>query len=51
MGCSPRLAVEKQVCLKSNFAGVEGFRLYSETYYGSKHLVEEYVEEGQSDGF
>jgi hypothetical protein len=38
------------VCLKSNFAGVEGFRLYSETYYGSKHLVEEYIEEGRPDG-
>lgn len=31
--------------LRNNFGGVEGFRLYSETYYGTKELVEEYAEE------
>lgn len=32
-------------CLKNNFAGVENPRLYSETYYGTKHLVQDYVDE------
>ncbi|GAA5906484.1 patatin-like phospholipase domain-containing protein [Sporobolomyces salmoneus] len=31
--------------LKSNFAGTESFRLYSETYYGTKDLVQEFVDE------
>lgn len=31
--------------LRTNFAGVESFRLYSETFFGTKELVEEYVEE------
>ncbi|GAA6019369.1 hypothetical protein JCM10207_001274 [Rhodosporidiobolus poonsookiae] len=31
--------------LRSNFAGVEGTRLYSESYYGTKELVQEYVDE------
>lgn len=35
-----------EVALRSNFAGVESFRLYSETFYGTKELVEEYVDEG-----
>ncbi|KAL8277168.1 hypothetical protein RQP46_010416 [Phenoliferia psychrophenolica] len=34
-----------EVCLRSNFAGVESFHLYSETFYGTKELVEEYCEE------
>lgn len=32
-------------CIKNNFAGFENPRLYSETYYGTKNLVQEYVEE------
>ncbi|KAI5476279.1 patatin-like phospholipase domain containing protein [Pseudohyphozyma bogoriensis] len=32
-----------EVALRSNFAGVESFRLYSETFYGTKELVEDYV--------
>ncbi|GAA5856076.1 hypothetical protein JCM8547_002968 [Rhodosporidiobolus lusitaniae] len=31
--------------LRSNFAGTEGFRLYSSTYYGTKDLVQEYIDE------
>lgn len=34
-----------EVAVKANFAGVESFRLYSETFYGSKDLVEDYVDE------
>lgn len=33
------------VCLKPNFAGVERVRLYSETFYGTKDLVEGYIDE------
>ncbi len=33
------------LCLRNNFAGVESFRLYSETFFGSKQLIERYVEE------
>ncbi|CEQ40142.1 SPOSA6832_01727 [Sporobolomyces salmonicolor] len=31
--------------LRSNFAGTESFRLYSESYYGTKELVQEFVDE------
>ncbi|KAL1619537.1 hypothetical protein SLS56_010081 [Neofusicoccum ribis] len=34
-----------EACVKSNFAGIENPHLYSESYYGTKHLVQEYVEE------
>lgn len=37
-----------EVALRSNFAGVESFHLYSETFYGTKDLIEEYVDEGES---
>ncbi|KAG2229866.1 acyl transferase/acyl hydrolase/lysophospholipase [Thamnidium elegans] len=33
------------VCLKQNFAGIENEKLYSNTYLGTKTLIEEYVEE------
>ncbi|PHZ11048.1 triacylglycerol lipase [Rhizopus microsporus ATCC 52813] len=33
------------VCLKQNFAGIENEQLYSNTYLGTKVLIEEYVEE------
>ncbi|RCH81365.1 hypothetical protein CU098_000335 [Rhizopus stolonifer] len=33
------------VCLKQNFAGIENGRMYSNTYLGTKSLLEEYVEE------
>lgn len=34
-----------EACVKNNFAGVENPRLYSETYSGTKHLVQEYINE------
>lgn len=34
-------------CAKSNFVGVENARLYSETYYGTKNLVQNFVDEGR----
>ncbi|KAI8062118.1 acyl transferase/acyl hydrolase/lysophospholipase [Gongronella butleri] len=33
------------VCLKQNFAGVENAKLYSNTYLGTKYLIDEYVNE------
>ncbi|KAI8364060.1 acyl transferase/acyl hydrolase/lysophospholipase [Blakeslea trispora] len=33
------------VCLKQNFAGIENARMYSNTYLGTKSLIEEFVEE------
>jgi hypothetical protein len=35
-------------CVKNNFVGVENPRLYGQTYYGTKHLVQNYVDEGAS---
>ncbi|KAF7730945.1 hypothetical protein EC973_000991 [Apophysomyces ossiformis] len=32
-------------CLKENFAGIENSKLYSNTYLGTKKLIEEYVDE------
>ncbi|KAL9130960.1 MAG: hypothetical protein Q9217_001006 [Psora testacea] len=34
-----------EACVKNNFVGVENARLYSETYYGTKHLAQEFVDE------
>ncbi|GBB83703.1 hypothetical protein RclHR1_01040008 [Rhizophagus clarus] len=34
-----------QVCIKNNYAGVENTRLYSHSYYGTKNVIEEYVDE------
>ncbi|KAG0139595.1 hypothetical protein CROQUDRAFT_70045 [Cronartium quercuum f. sp. fusiforme G11] len=34
-----------EVCLRSNFAGIESSRLYSETHFGTKTLVEIYIDE------
>lgn len=39
------------VCVRDNFAGVESFRLYSESYYGTKDLVQEYLDEGERGAF
>ena len=33
------------LCLKNNFAGVENFSLYSQSFYGTKHLIEQYYHE------
>ncbi|KZS97703.1 patatin-domain-containing protein [Sistotremastrum niveocremeum HHB9708] len=35
-------------CLRANFAGTESSRLYSETFYGTKNLIESYLEEVQT---
>ena len=32
-------------CIKNNFVGVENPRLYSETYYGTKELVQDFIDE------
>ena len=32
-------------CVKTNFVGLENPRLYSETYYGTKHLAQDFVDE------
>ncbi|XXH04893.1 hypothetical protein Hte_011315 [Hypoxylon texense] len=34
-----------EACVKNNFVGVENPRLYSETYYGTKNLVQNFVDE------
>ncbi|KAF2221294.1 acyl transferase/acyl hydrolase/lysophospholipase [Elsinoe ampelina] len=34
-----------EACVKNNFAGYENPRLYSESYYGTKNLVQAYVDE------
>ncbi|KLJ13316.1 patatin-like phospholipase domain-containing protein [Blastomyces silverae] len=39
------LRVLLEGCVKNNFAGVENPRLYSETYFGTKYLVQEFVDE------
>lgn len=35
-----------EACVKNNFVGVENSRLYSQTYYGTKNLVQEFTDEG-----
>ncbi|CAK4031629.1 patatin-like phospholipase domain-containing [Lecanosticta acicola] len=34
-----------ETCVKNNFAGIENPRLYCETYYGTKNLLQTYVDE------
>ncbi|KAI0166302.1 lipase [Xylariaceae sp. FL1272] len=34
-----------EACVKNNFVGVENSRLYSQTYYGTKNLVQHFVDE------
>ena len=34
-----------EACVKDNFLGLENPRLYSETYYGTKHLAQEFIDE------
>lgn len=36
-----------RACVKNNFVGVESSRLYSQTYYGTKNLVQEFIDEGE----
>lgn len=35
-----------EACVKNNFAGIENSRLYSQTYYGTKNLVQDFIDEG-----
>jgi hypothetical protein len=37
-----------EACVKNNFVGVENARLYSQTYYGTKNLVQNFLDEGES---
>ncbi|CAH2351062.1 patatin-like phospholipase domain-containing protein [[Candida] railenensis] len=39
------LIIVLQGCLKKNFAGIENRQLYSHRYYGTKKLVDKYIEE------
>ncbi|KLO15690.1 patatin-domain-containing protein [Schizopora paradoxa] len=34
-----------ETCIRTNFAGIESARLYSDTFYGSKDLIELYLSE------
>ncbi|KAH7105702.1 patatin-domain-containing protein [Auriculariales sp. MPI-PUGE-AT-0066] len=34
-----------EVCLRANFAGIESTRMYSQSFFGTKSLVESYLEE------
>lgn len=34
-----------EACVKNNFVGVENSRLYSETYYGTKCLAQDFIDE------
>ena len=49
-GTSSRESVDKlrslvEACVKNNFVGVENSRLYSETYYGTKRLAQDFIDE------
>ncbi|GAO13181.1 uncharacterized protein UV8b_03588 [Ustilaginoidea virens] len=49
-GAEHRTAVEDlrslvEACVKNNFVGVENARLYSQTYYGTKNLVQNFIDE------
>ncbi|PWN43699.1 patatin-domain-containing protein [Ceraceosorus guamensis] len=35
------------LCIRNNFAGIENFRLYSETYFGTKFAIEAYLQEAE----
>jgi hypothetical protein len=36
-----------EACVKNNFVGIENARLYSQTYYGTKNLVQNFVDESK----
>lgn len=36
-----------EACVKNNFVGVENARLYGQTYYGTKNLVQQFIDEGE----
>jgi hypothetical protein len=37
-----------EACVRNNFVGVENARLYGQTYYGTKNLVQQFIDEGNS---
>jgi predicted acylesterase/phospholipase RssA len=37
-----------EACIKNNFVGFENPRLYSETYYGTKNLVQKFIDEAEA---
>jgi hypothetical protein len=37
-----------EACVRNNFVGVENARLYGQTYYGTKNLVQQFIDEGES---
>ncbi|EHK99242.1 putative Patatin-like phospholipase domain-containing protein [Glarea lozoyensis 74030] len=39
------LKILVEACVKSNFVGIENSRLYSQTYYGTKNLVQQFIDE------
>lgn len=39
-----------EACVKNNFVGIENARLYSQTYYGTKNLVQNFTDEGKYHG-
>ncbi|KAK6355206.1 hypothetical protein TWF696_004323 [Orbilia brochopaga] len=39
------LAALVRACVKNDFAGIENPRLYSQTYYGTKNLLQDYFDE------
>lgn len=43
--CIEELKTLIETCAKSNFAGTENPKIYSETYYGTKNLIQEYIDE------
>ena len=43
--CIDELKTLIETCAKSNFAGTENPKIYSETYYGTKNLIQEYIDE------
>lgn len=45
------LKVLVELCVKNNFGGIESFRLYSQTYYGTKEKVQDFIEEGRPPPF
>ncbi|KAL9936950.1 hypothetical protein V8E36_004185 [Tilletia maclaganii] len=44
-GDAEKLLEVLELCLKNNFAGVENFKLFSQTYFGTKNLVERFATE------
>lgn len=36
-----------EACVKNNFVGIDNPKLYSQTYYGTKNLVQNFVDEGK----